>query len=378
MSIAGRRESLGPLSIAAAICENPRSKARHSPRQMVTASPGCDNPGLQVSQAGPMRFPFRTPSAVLPSLAALICALLLASCTGDDHLSVYTPVGELPFADAALKSCVLRQAARRGWTQSGQFTRLICTNPEGEPVRDVRGIENLVNLQLLNLAHNQITDIGSIDRLSRLSRLDLGYNLIEQARIRHLGPTLRVLIIDHNRLADVSWIASLRHIEELSMSHNNIQDLSAFARLASLESLNLSNNSISEVSPLAGLKSLRELDLGDNEVADVAPLGGLPRLVMLRLDGNRVSNVDGLAEMPYLEELDLSGNQLTDVAAIATIFPLQYLNLANNDIRDPMSLEELGSIEALDLTGNPAACEGIEALEAALGPDTVIAGGCAD
>ena len=122
---------------------------------------------------------------------------MLAACDGDKHVSVYTPIGELQFADPGLRACVLAEAERRGWDTSGRMTEPVCTNPEGDQVEDLAGIENLVNLQLLDLAHNAISDISLMDNLD--------------------------------------WLPPLRHIEDLSVNHNQLQNLQPVVVMIEIE-----------------------------------------------------------------------------------------------------------------------------------------------
>ena len=85
----------------------------------------------------------------ITSVVLVSAIVTLAACGSDEHVSVYMPVGELEFTDPVLKACVVREAISQSWKTSGQMTRLVCTNPEGDSIEHLDGIENLVNLQLV-------------------------------------------------------------------------------------------------------------------------------------------------------------------------------------------------------------------------------------
>ena len=73
-------------------------------------------------------------------------------------------------------------------------------------------------------------------------------------------------------IADISPLANLTNLTELSLENNSISDISPLAELNSVESLWLDSNSISDISPLAGLTQLRRLFLDYNSISDISPL----------------------------------------------------------------------------------------------------------
>ena len=50
-----------------------------------------------------------------PVILAILCCLILASCSQD---GAYTKVGKLAFDDPALKACVLAEAEKHGWQEA--------------------------------------------------------------------------------------------------------------------------------------------------------------------------------------------------------------------------------------------------------------------
>ena len=82
------------------------------------------------------------PSRVVAAVV-MMALLTLVSCSENGHVSVYTPFEELTFVDPVLRECVLSEAEQHNWKQSGQMTRLICTNAEGDAIKSLEGVEKL-------------------------------------------------------------------------------------------------------------------------------------------------------------------------------------------------------------------------------------------
>jgi Leucine-rich repeat (LRR) protein len=56
----------------------------------------------------------------------------------------------------------------------------------------------------------------------------------------------------------------------------------------------LGNNQITDISPLAGLANLQELSLDGNGISNVSALEGLPSLILLGLSSNQISDIKPL------------------------------------------------------------------------------------
>lgn len=63
-----------------------------------------------------------------------------------------------------------------------------------------------------------------------------------------------------------------------------VSDLSALAGLTQLTELSLRGMAVSDLSALAGLTQLTQLDLRDTSVSDLSALAGLPNLTTLVID----------------------------------------------------------------------------------------------
>ncbi|MDH4291462.1 MAG: leucine-rich repeat domain-containing protein, partial [Dehalococcoidia bacterium] len=120
-----------------------------------------------------------------------------------------------------------------------------------------------------------------------------------------------------NQISDISPLASVTSLTELSLKENQISDISPLASLTSLTELSLGENQISDISPVANLTSLTWLDLESNQISDISPLANanLTNLTELWLGGNQISDISPLANanLTNLTELGLGSNQISDI-----------------------------------------------------------------
>jgi len=94
--------------------------------------------------------------------------------------------------------------------------------------------------------------------------------------------------LDRNGLTNISPLARLTQLEDITLSHNNLTDVSAVEGLTQLRRLNLKDNQLTDgqLKHLAGLKQLVILDLYRNQFTDISALAGLTQLESLNLDNN--------------------------------------------------------------------------------------------
>jgi len=128
---------------------------------------------------------------------------------------------------------------------------------QNKAISDITGLEFATNLKVLYLSKNPITDLRPLANLTALKRLYLW----------DLSPNTPTL--------DLSPLASLINLEEISLENSKVSDISPLAELTKLSELHLSNNQIKDISPLAGLTELRILWIKGNLITDYSPLAEL-------------------------------------------------------------------------------------------------------
>ncbi len=161
-----------------------------------------------------------------------------------------------------------------------------------------------------------------------------------------------------------------------------IRDLTSLKAFTGLVGLKLDNNAIDDVTPLAALPNLRELSLLGNPLAGYEALGQLtglealsfelrmrplpflaqlPRLRTLRIDGCRELSAD-LPALTQLQEFVSRGGELSDISLLAQLPLLNTIDLSYNLITDVSPLKDL-PLTVLMLQGNPIRdCSPLKAL----------------
>lgn len=82
-----------------------------------------------------------------------------------------------------------------------------------------------------------------------------------------------------------------------------VMDITPLARLKNLEELTLIYQHVSDLRPLAGLTSLKRVKIFENLITDLSPLAGLVNLSHLDIHSNSIHNLDALRGLSNLESL---------------------------------------------------------------------------
>lgn len=143
-------------------------------------------------------------------------------------------------------------------------------------------------------------------------------------------PFLKTLFVGYQDSLDISVLANLESLEELSLLNDNIENIEAIGGLKKLKKLALGWNNISNVSPLAGLTELESLGLWNNRIQDVSNLSGLQNLYYFDIANNQVRDIGCVQTMPELSELWIAGNQISDFSPIDSCSNLRTLMLSGN------------------------------------------------
>ncbi|MCM1025120.1 MAG: leucine-rich repeat domain-containing protein [Roseburia sp.] len=148
-------------------------------------------------------------------------------------------------------------------------------------------------------------------------------------------------------------LSDVWEMRTLSLSSSGISDVSALAELQNLTEVTLFGNQISDVTPLNGLTNLTWIDLGRNQISDISGLSSLTNLTWLNLNNNEISDVSGLSSLTNLTWLNLNGNRIADVSGLSSLVNLTGLTLWGNQISDVTPLSGLRNLTWLELGGNP-------------------------
>ena len=136
--------------------------------------------------------------------------------------------------------------------------------------------------------------------MARLTRLDVTGLPIEHLDGLKYAGNLRDLFAGGCNISDITPLAGLVMLQQLSLARNRITDIAPLANLTQLISLDLADNDIADIRPLAGLTLLQALDIRNNPIRDLSPIDGLT-LTGFRHDNEPVCDEPPRPLAPRLE-----------------------------------------------------------------------------
>lgn len=158
-------------------------------------------------------------------------------------------------------------------------------------IRDLRPLKYFTSLRYLSLIGNQIADLTPLANL-RLKELIASDNLIEDLTplTSFVAPSeIRILMLAHNGIADVSPISRFDRLRELWLTNNRLTDVAPLQAISGLERLYLSQNQIATVEALGGLQALQVVGLSLNPLQSVSPLKNISSLRIVWAKGTQIS-----------------------------------------------------------------------------------------
>jgi hypothetical protein len=160
-------------------------------------------------------------------------------------------------------------------------------------------------------------------------------------------------------------IQNLVNLKNFGSNGNVISDLSPLASLVDFDGpLGLIAAEITDVTPLAALTRLTDLSLANNSITNIDALSALTRLQVLELNDNSIRDIDALRTMPDLQVLNLDRNRVSSIAWLGENTELGIIYLRENLLIDPDSvpgfprvtslgsLQNLPKLYSLGLEGN--------------------------
>ncbi|KAK8904129.1 hypothetical protein ACHAPF_005388 [Botrytis cinerea] len=198
------------------------------------------------------------------------------------------------------------------------------------------------HMKSADLHRRKLTNLHKLDEFcEHLEELKVSKNEISQ--LNGVPSSLRTLIINHNRLSDLTSWGHLWNLQEVDVSNNEIESLSCFKNLVHLRSLQADNN----------------------QIASLHGIGTLDGLITLRLRGNPIETIDFEGtNLKHLEHLDLRSCQISEVKNIGHLPKLSSLDLENNKLANFMTSDDTCSAREVRLSFN-----NLESFDANLTPE---------
>ena len=242
-------------------------------------------------------------------------------------------------------------------SEISMLTKLqIRTGERRDMIRDLTGLEFATGLTSLKLGSSPLfsaqLDISPIAGLTNLRELSISnYSISDIAPIADLV-NLTSLSLAGNSISDISAVTGLTDLTSLNLNSNSISNISAVGELTNLTQLQLIDNSLSDISPIAALINLKSLILADNSLSDISPITSLINLTSLSLKNNSISDIVTIADLINLRGLSLGNNSISDISAVANLVNLTSLSLENNSISDIVAIASLTHLASLYLGYN--------------------------
>lgn len=188
------------------------------------------------------------------------------------------------------------------------------------------------------------------EKAANPDRLNLDRRRLTICPILEGEENLRLLNFQHNSIARIQHLSSLRRLIFLDLYDNRIEEISGLSTLSSLRVLMLGKNKISKIENLNNLLKLDVLDLHGNQIKELENLNHLSELRVLNLAGNQLIKACNFLGLSSLTELNLRRNKIQYVGELDHLPKLLRLFLSYNDIRSFESIRCLGGSQSLQVT----------------------------
>jgi Leucine-rich repeat (LRR) protein len=174
-------------------------------------------------------------------------------------------------------------------------------------------------------------DFTHLNLLPNLLQLSLTEcKILHFSKISNL--MLTHLTISGGGVLDISPLAEMDNLINLSLNQLRIDNISALSNMANITNLNLSRNEIEDISFFGSLVGLTHLELRHNNIEDISALAKLTKLVQLDLSYNAIVDATSIGELASLTKLAIKENPITDIRPIAHLTNLYTLSIDKMDL----------------------------------------------
>lgn len=224
--------------------------------------------------------------------------------------------------------------------------------PEG--VSNYDDLSLLPYLKSLTIRKQNIPTLSCLSSLANLTTLDLtGCRFpVDDLSVLASLPALTDLTLSECGLSTIAALADAPNLTHLDLNNNTIRNLEPLAPMTSLQELNLSNNAVTSLASLSSLGSLEKLMVSYNMLTDLESLGSCVKLTWIEADHNDLNTLRGMHQLPLLTHLSVDYNEISDLNRLTACTELVNLSIASNQITDLEPITGLTKLEVLDFSSN--------------------------
>lgn len=158
--------------------------------------------------------------------------------------------------------------------------------------------------------------------------------------------------INEDVIRSISNIASLRYLDLGNGSQSEIRDISPLGNLKSLRTLVISGT-LRELSPIARLENLEELTIFSDVLSDISVLGELKGLRKLEIYGAAYIDLEALEELTNsMQCLVVKVKCINNIDSLTMLANLRHLELRAENIKDIRPLRYLRRVRYLEVSKN--------------------------
>lgn len=216
------------------------------------------------------------------------------------------------------------------------------------------------------LSQDEFQYVQCLSYLKNLSELSFG-NLLGYIKLDFVQclPKLKSLELANYEdgiiwtpldIDDISYLTSLKHLENLVFGGQKLYDISPLAQLISLKSLEFTAENISDFSCLENLNNLVYLSMGCAKSIPYLNLEKMHHLKTLEIEFCSDFNWGRvvLSDLAKLERLNIRGNGLSDIERLSKIncYNLKEFDCSFNHISEISCLQDLSGLEVLKAFSN--------------------------
>jgi hypothetical protein len=157
------------------------------------------------------------------------------------------------------------------------------------------------------------------------------------------------LTLSEYGISDITLLAKLTNLKELSIMPSQVSDINALAALINLNKLTISGKELRNIEPILNLQNLQELILAGVQINDIYSLSKLTNLQTLSLNATQINDISDIANFTNLRSLGISATHGLDLELFSNLSNLRILGITSNQVINCEPLVKLTGLQILTL-----------------------------